>query len=202
MANSSSNNLAPLVIDTSVAINLEASGLAAEILRALGRPIVIVDVVPGELNGGRGYGSKVHAAIADWKRQKLVDLVVLSDEANVNFEALISGSAASTLDDGEAATIAHALEIDATAVIDEAKARRISAERYPHLAISSSTDLFLNPHVAAALGDAAVCEALFNALSIARMRVPAERHVEVVRLLGRERVRLCHSLPASVRSRA
>jgi predicted nucleic acid-binding protein len=202
MANSSSDNLAPLVIDTSVAINLEASGLAVEILSALGRSIVIVDIVPGELDGGRGYGPKVQAAIADWKRQKLVELVVLSDEANVTFEELISGSAASTLDDGEAATMAYALEIGATAVIDEVKARRISAERYPLLAISSSTDLFLSPLVAAVLGEAGVCEALFKALTVARMRVPAERQAEVVRLLGRERILLCHSLPASVRSRA
>lgn len=86
MANSSSNNLSFLVIDTSVTINLEASSFAAEILRALGRPVLIVDVVPGELDGGRGYGPKVQAAIADWKRQKLVELVALSDEANITFE--------------------------------------------------------------------------------------------------------------------
>ncbi|MBY0562427.1 hypothetical protein [Hyphomicrobium sp.] len=199
MANFSSSDFRPYVIDTSVAINLEASHIAVEIFEALGRPVVIVDTVPAELEGGRGHGAKVHHAIADWQRRSLAIVVQLSAAGNETFESLIAGSAAATLDDGEAATIAHAVDTAAIAVIDEAKARKISAERFSALVVASSTDLILDPLVLAALGKDRVADGLFYALIGARMRVPRERHAEVVHLIGRERLPQCLSLPASVR---
>ena len=199
MANFSSSDLRPYVIDTSVAINLDASRIAVDIFEALGRPVVIVDTVPGELEGGRGYGAKVHHTIADWQRRSLAIVVQLSAAGYETFESLITGTAAATLDDGEAATIAHAVDTAGIAVIDEAKARKISAERFPALVVASTTDLILDPLVLATLGKDRVADGLFYALTGARMRVQRERHTEVVHLIGRERLAQCLSLPASVR---
>ena len=47
---------APLVLDASVAINLNATGKCAPILDAIPNPIVILDVVLGELEAGRIKG--------------------------------------------------------------------------------------------------------------------------------------------------
>lgn len=198
---SSSIHPVPHVLDTSVAINLEASGVGDSLLSALSRPVIIVDIIPGELDGGRGHGVKVQQALATWQREGLVTVNRLSSGGFDIYETLIFGDGPSTLDDGEAATIAHAIDMGAVAVIDEAKARRISADRYPALQLASSVDLMLDTLVISALGSDAISEALFNALFRARMRVPPERLSEVVDLLGKDRAALCHSLPASVRSR-
>ena len=48
---------------------------------------------------------------------------------------------AKTLDDGEAATLASALELGGTAVIDERKALRICSSRFAGLITASSLDL-------------------------------------------------------------
>ena len=63
----------------------------------------------------------------------LVEIVRLGNVGIGYFTALVSGSAAQTLDDGEAATIAYALECSATALIDERKANRICAERFQRI---------------------------------------------------------------------
>ena len=47
---------APLVADTSVVINLIATGCAPAIVRALPSRLVVVDVVPAELDTGRRHG--------------------------------------------------------------------------------------------------------------------------------------------------
>lgn len=200
MANSNSSDLALLAIDTSVAINLDASGIAVDIFRALSSAIHIVDIVPAELDGGRGYGAKVLKAIGEWQQLGLVTLAKLSAAGNDTFGSLILGGAATTLDDGEAATIAHAADIGAVAVIDEAKARRLCTQRFPKLVLASSSDLILHPAVLAALGKAAVSDAVFKALTEARMRVAPERHRDVAELIGRKRLALCYSLPSSIRT--
>lgn len=201
MVNFSSSDQTPLVIDTSVAINLEASGIAVRVLEIFARPVFIVDIVPGELAGGRGHGPKVRAAIDDWTQRGLTSIVQLSASANAIFEELVVGAAAETLDDGEAATLAHAIDVGAIAVIDETKARRISAQRFSALPVASSTDLLLAPFALESLGTPIVSDAVHNALVKARMRVPPERIVEVIRLIGPDRAADCHALPASARIR-
>ena len=69
-----------------------------------------------------------------------------------HFSALVVGSVRDTLDDGEAATIACALEHEATVLIDEKKATRLCAERFPHLTVGSTVDLFGCVAVRAVLG--------------------------------------------------
>jgi len=101
---------------------------------------------------------------------------------------LVAGSAADTLDDGEAATLACALERGGIAVIDERKALRLCGARFPGLATASSLDLLSHGAVVGALGTKALAEAVFRALRDARMQV-FDRHLDwAVELIGKEKV--------------
>jgi hypothetical protein len=202
MANfNSSDPSSSLVIDTSVAISLVASRIGADVLQALARATYMVDIAVGELDRGQ-RGVEVMAILKDWQRARLLTEIGLGSDALELFEDFVSGAAAETLDDGEAATLAHACVIGAVAVIDEGKARRIAGERHPALALASTIDLLLHPAADRALGRDAIAQGVFLALKDARTRVPPEHHETVRSLIGSERAGLCHSLPATVRRRA
>ena len=160
---------APVVADTSVVINLNATGCSEAILGALPNRCVVV------------YES-----------------AQLGDVGTSHFAGLVGGAAADTLDDGEAATIACAIERSTIALIDDRKAIRICAERFPHLAVGCTVDVLAQHHVQAALGRR-LADAVFNALDRGRMRVPERYEQWVVDLIGEERTALCHSLPRRVR---
>jgi predicted nucleic acid-binding protein len=192
---------AVVVADASTVINLNASGCARDILLALPHHFVVVDVVPVELAGGRQrlrHDSDLLNKLVD---SNCVEIVRLDDGATKDFEQLVVGPAAVTLDDGEAATIAYAVSRNAVALIDERKALRICGERFPNLHIGCTVDIFAHPEVQRALGKDALSDAVFNALYQGRMRV-LPRYLEwVIELIGANRVGLCASLPSSVRVR-
>ncbi|MBS0251110.1 MAG: hypothetical protein JSR78_08595 [Proteobacteria bacterium] len=200
MANCSlSNSARPLVIDTSVTINLTACGLGSRLLLSLDRPILVVRTVIGELEDGGERGQIVLTALDQWRRDRLIDIVDLQGEGCDLFEDLISGGTIDTLDDGEAATIAHARQVSGVAVIDDGKANRIAAQRFPELPLASTVDLISNERAIADLGQDAIADALFGALVGARMRVLPRNISMVVQLLGPRRTAQCHSLPRFVR---
>jgi predicted nucleic acid-binding protein len=191
--------LIPLVADTSTVINLIATGCAKTILEALPNPIVVVDVILGELDTGKSRG-RVHAD----RFQEIVDagyvaIVSLRDTGWLHFEMLVAGAAQETLDDGEAATIAYAAEQGAVAILDEKKGTRMCASRFPDLDTGSTVDVLLHPTVRESLGDDALADAVFAALRDARMAVFPHHLVEVLRLIGRERAVQCPSLPTRAR---
>ena len=192
-------NPAPVVVDTSVIINLNASGCADTILRALPNRCVVVEDVSVELQAGRLTGRGDADALAVLVQQHLVEQAHLGNSGQSYFETLVSGSAAATLDDGEAATIACAIERRAVALIDERKAMRICAERFPNLQVGSTMDLFAHRDVQAALGSR-LTDAIFNALDRGRMRVPDHYGQWVVDLIGSERAAGCRSLQKRFRT--
>lgn len=190
---------APAVIDTSTAINLIATGCAAEILKALSNRILAVEAVPAELQEGRRRGRKDADLLDNLVSARLIEVVALSDVAIQIFEQLVVGPAAMTLDDGEAATIAYGLEHGGIAVIDERKATRICAERFPALKIGCTLDIFNHPGVAATLGRERLSQAVVNALRHARMRVQLHHVQWVVELIGADEAARCSSLPRIAR---
>lgn len=197
----SSGKDAPLVIDASVTINLSASGIGGVVLKRLERRIIVADVILEELRNNPPAGRDDAGQLGAWIESGLIKEVPIASIDNGVFLDLVAGSAGDTLDDGEAATIAIAVAHSAAAVLDERKALRIGSARYPGLVLASTTDLFLDDGVRAAIGEATLADALFSALTGARMRV-LEHHVDdVVQLLGPDRVELCFSLPLSVRRR-
>jgi predicted nucleic acid-binding protein len=189
----------PAVIDTSAAINLIATGCAAEILKALPNRVLAVDAIPVELEEGHRRGRIDADLLNELVAARLIEVVTLNDAATQTFEQLVIGPAAMTLDDGEAATIAYALEHSGIAIIDERKATRICAERFPGLMTGCTVDLFAYPHVGHALGHERLAEAVLNALKIARMRVLPLHIAWVVNLIGAGEAASCMSLPRSIR---
>ena len=118
----------------------------------------------------------------------------MGDVAKNHFMDLVSGPADSTLDDGEAATIAIALEFDAIPLIDERKARRICGARYRGLICGYAIDIFAHPATGKALGKAGLASAVFNALQGARMHVWPEHEAWVVSVIGAENAAKCDNL--------
>jgi len=191
-----------IAADTSTVINLNATGCAREIVRAIPNKLVVVDVVAAELDEGqrrdRPYAGLLNQLVAAGH----VEIVKLNDPAALHFEKLVVGPAAMTLDDGEAATIAYAVVHKGTAILDERKATRICAERFQKLRIGCTVDILAHPEVQKSLGKEMLAEAVFNALYNGRMRV-FPHHVEwVVDLIGTDQAAACTSLPNSVRQPA
>jgi predicted nucleic acid-binding protein len=189
-----------LVADTSVAINLNATGCAARVLEALPYRIVIVESVQVELEYGRERGRNDADRTAALIAAEHLKIVRLGARGLDVFEGLVVGSAAETLDDGEAATVAYAVESSGVAVIDERKAMRIAAIRYPKLVTASTMDLLGHPYVCGALGERALADAVFFAIRDARMRVPRTHTEWAVKLIGVERAACCpilRSAPAA-----
>ena len=189
-----------VVTDASAIINLNATGRAHQILTAIPNRIAVVDVIPAELDLGRSRGRSDADQLAELVSHKVIEVVTLDDESDAHFENLVVGSAAETLDDGEAATIAYAVAHDGIAIVDERKANRICAERFARLRRGCTLDLLAHPRVTAALSEEDLADAVFRALVQARMRVIPAYIDWVVRLIGTDRVNLCHSLPAAVRA--
>ncbi len=188
-----------LVADASAAINLIASGAARRIAETLPVRLRVVSAVASELAAGRVRGWNSSDRLATLVDAGSVEIVELGDSSQDCFESLVVGPAADTLDDGEAATIAYARATGTVALIDEKKARRICAARFPELAVHTTVDLLTSAHVVKMLGQAGVGDAVFNALSVGRMRVPAADYERVVAIIGAERARMCSSLPDHVR---
>jgi predicted nucleic acid-binding protein len=188
-----------MLSDTSVVINLNATGCADAILRALPHRVAVIDIVQGELDAGTPRERNDAALIGRLVDDGLIKVVSLDETASLLFETLVIGPSAITLDDGEAATIAYAVANGATAVIDEKKANRICAERFPELTVICTVDLLAHPAVRDNLGDELLADAVYGALYNGRMRVPLKHRAWVVELIGVTRATECVSLPRSVR---
>jgi predicted nucleic acid-binding protein len=190
---------ASIVLDASTAINLNATGYAAAILRALPNRAVITDIALNELREDQRTGRRDGEAIADLVKSSLIAVAPLAEPQERDFESLVVGRGIDTLDDGEAATIAYAAEAGAIAVIDERKANRICAARYPQVHVGCTIDLLAHAAVEGALGAAGLADAVFDALQQARMRVLPQHLDWVVTLIGQDRAQVCPSLPRIVR---
>ena len=188
----------PIVADASVVINLIASGFAATILGALAVPLRVPSEVQAEIERGRSSGRNDADELAGLVAAGKVTIVELGAEGTRCFSTLVAGPAKDTLDDGEAATIAYAMENDATGLIDEKKATRICTQRFSHLTVGSTVDLVGCPAVQAKLGQD-LADAIFKMLSVGRMRVLPQHLDWVVAQIGPDRAAQCSSLPASHR---
>ena len=188
----------PIVADASVVINLIASEFATTILGPLGSPLRVPGEVEAELDRGRSRGRKDAEELARLVGGGQAEIVALGVAGIDHFPALVAGSMQDTLDDGEAAAIAHALEHGATVLIDEKKATRLCAERFPHLQVGSTVDLVGCAAVQSALG-ANLADAIFNMLFVGKMRVSPQHLNWVVEQIGPQRAACCSALPAKYR---
>jgi len=191
-----------LVVDASVVINLNATGLAPDIIRACPGEMVVTANACTELARGTRNGHKDGKKLQALIEAGAVRVVELGETGMRIYGSLVEGTALRTLDDGEAATIGYAYEAGAMAVIDERKARTLCAANFPCLTLASTVDLLLHDRIASGLGAKRQVEALVNALRMARMRVPPHQIDAVVSLIGPEAASTCNSLPRAIRAAA
>ena len=185
-----------VVADTSVLINLDASGHAGAIIQATSGVLLTTKNALEELLEGERRGYSTASELRTLQSEGVVKVVELGDAEEEIYRTLIEGPAARTLGDGEAATIAYAAQNEAVALIDERKAKRICSERFNGTHVTTTTDMMLCSSVVEALGPFHV-EAVHAALKYARMHVPRERVSEVIKLLGNDRSVECPSIPPS-----
>lgn len=190
----------PLVADTSVIINLVASGLSEQILSGIKNPIYVVDEIIPELERGSEKGCHDADVLNNLINDRIVTCVSLNDDGWEQFEKLVSGSAKTSLDDGEASTLAYCAIHGAIPIIDEKKANRICKEAYSSLISISSVALFRLAEDSQDITEKHLSDAVFSALINGRMRV-MEQHLNwVIDLVGIERASRCTSLPQKSRN--
>jgi predicted nucleic acid-binding protein len=186
-------DMTPLILDTSVLINLHASMHGGRILCCLPNDILVPEIVASELEHETSKNNGEHQFMQDLAANCKVRLVALDEREYEIFESLVSGSP--SLDDGEAATIATAACRSCLPVIDERKGRLQAQEYIPDKQLGWSLDLFRHPKVVAELGAALSVEALYFALRDGRMRIHESHCDHVVSLIGVQRALDCKSLP-------
>lgn len=183
-----------LACDASVIINLNATGIAHQILKSVPHQVGVVAAAWDELSEGASRGYDDAEKLGVLEREGLVVRMDLSAAGLKVYEELVFGSTENSLDDGEAGTIALAWETAGIALIDEARAGRLCRERYPQVEVMTTVDLLLHPALVAHLGTAHA-GAILGALRVGRMSVPRGRLEEIISLIGCESARQCPSIP-------
>jgi predicted nucleic acid-binding protein len=189
----------PVFADTSALINLHASQVADRLVSAIPNRVIVTQNAVEELERGRLRGYSNAEQLADSVQQGILTIESLSGHSLEIWESLITGSAADTLDDGEAATLALAAVRNGIALIDERKARRIALDRFPQVEVLSSVDLFVHPATLALLGESGQVDAILRAILDARMYVPYHLMSIVMAILGPDKLSSCGSLPRAIR---
>jgi len=178
---------------------VNATGCAKRVIKALPNRVAVVDIVSRELEEGRQSKRQDADLLKKLVDAGHVEIVQLDAKGEEYFEQLVVGNAQMTLDDGEAATIAYAVANNGIALIDEKKANRVCAERFPELRLACTVDIFVHPHVQSELGREVLADTVFNALCHGRMRVFPHQVDWVIGLIGADRAGQCTSLTKSVR---
>jgi len=183
----------PLVLDTSVLINLRACRYGDKILAAIPNDIIVPGIVAGELEHETSRRNGEHGFLQGLVASGIVTLANLTDPEFDLFHELTSS--APSLDDGEAATIAVAVARSLLPIVDERRGRARAGHLLQSCVPGWSLDILRHPAVVAALGDESATEALYLALRYGRMRIPLESVCDVVELVGESRSRDCTCLP-------
>jgi len=185
-----------LAVDASVAINLLGTGRAADILRLIGRRFVIEDSARAEVQRNPSNGQPGSQSLGALSQSGLLTYVRLRDSAHASFLALTGAEPPDDLDDGEAATIALAVDTGAVALLDDRKAIRVAQQRHSGLVILQTLDLLSCDALVAAVTSAELADIVYAALQNARMRVPLPFRKWTVGIIGNERAAKCPSLGA------
>jgi predicted nucleic acid-binding protein len=181
------NDPRPLVLDTSVLINLHACTYGERILAAIPNGIRVPQIVAGELEHETSRKNGEHNFLRRLINRDKVTVADMTDKEYELFAKLTSGSC--SLDDGEAATIAIAAGRNLRPIIDEKKGRCRAATLMAGREPNWSLDLLRHPLVLQNLGDAHAADALYLALRDGRMRIPVKYSGYVVDLSRTPRYR-------------
>jgi predicted nucleic acid-binding protein len=193
----------PLVMDASAIINFLGSGMPEVLLRNLGLPVLVAGQAFGEVRRHPIPGEPIVPAMAELTAGGFIQEVKLGPMGYGIFLELVANDLSGGLDDGEAATIAAALEHpeEAIIVVDEKKAARTVAMRWPERRCVDTMTVFAQTRVRGEISEAVFADAMFSALRHARMRVPEDGLDWIISLIGNERGLQCPSLGPSLRRR-
>ncbi len=185
-----------LVLDACTVINLAAAGKMDVVRMALGCEFRVVRTAyeEAELDPGSGLRHTNHL-------QPLVDAGVLVVVDLDDDEQALLVEVAAEVGDGEAATIAHALNVGGVLVTDDGLAAEVWRSRTDAHTLSTIELLRKSP-VEATLGldDLRVCT--LQALMVGRMRAFQRDEAWLEALLLPEQLVSCRSLRSAVRERA
>ncbi len=190
----------PVVLDASVIINLLATGIVSELVEILNIPVIAEANALGEVRRNPIDGSPASAVLEPLVERAALRRETMAERSSSVFFSLTGAKPPDDLNDGEASTLAHALDIGGCAAIDERKATRIAGERFPTLVLCSTLDIFCHEPIVEALGTNRLRQAVFSALKLARMRVPIEFEPWVRDLLEPDQIAQCSSLKRRWRS--
>lgn len=183
------------MLDTSVLINLNASGKPEEILQVLPYKFLIADIVVSEV----GWDKREHRDDASLLKalvdKEAVECSGLSNKGFIAYEELVSGQCDTTLGDGESATIALAYESEAIPILDDKKAYKVFCQRYPQKKCATTIDLLSHQAVIDKYEHDELSELVYRALVGARMAVREDQLDWVLQLIGDQRAKRCRSLP-------
>lgn len=191
-----------LVLDSSVIINLLATGHATPILKALAVPIAVTGNVLREIERGAANGRPEFELLTAMVNEGVLRVEELKGRALETLFDLVSGTIAESLDDGEAATLAFAHGSGFYAAIDEKKATRLAAVRFESLRLVTTIDILAHKSVRTSLGGELLADATFQALRLARMQVREHQFEWIAGLIGQEKVDACSSLRRLVKHRS
>lgn len=183
-----------LILDTSVVINLHASGHGVEVLAALPFHLATPGIVSDELDRQSSKSSGERDFLAQACTLGLIERIEMTDDEYQMFTQLVV--VAPSLDDGEAATIAIARSREFVPVIDERKGRARALSLINQGPPAWSLNLIRHPTVVSTLGEHIATEALYNALHLGRMRIATDHVDQVISVIGLEQARKCTCLPS------
>jgi predicted nucleic acid-binding protein len=188
--------------DASVAINLLSTGRFPDILEAIPIQVVLEETVLGELKHHPVDRSDPRIEIANAERNGFLRRDALHETRLPEFFQLVSGDIASSIGDGESATIVIARQIGGVPVLDDQKAIRVMREHFgSDTKVVSSLDILSHPAVVTSLGES-LAPAIIGALDYGRMRVPPEYEAWVKNCVGVEKFAKCSSIRMDARLEA
>jgi len=188
-----------LVLDASVVINLSASDIMADILKAIDCQILIPENVLSESLRNPATNAPIKAELENLNHQGLLDFCTLDSVSVNDFLELTGAAAPNDLHDGEAATIAIALGLKGRPVIDDRKAIRRCSELYPSLEVAHTIDFFCHSLVGQVLSLERLRQGLNRAFAHARMWLPNEYGNFVLKTIGNDNFYECRSISGQLK---
>ena len=187
------DDLTPVVVDTSVLINLHACSYGCQIVDALPNNIYVPAIVADELKHETSTTKAEYKFLRDLVRANKVHLAALRGREFELFANLVSERP--TLGDGEAATIAVGVCRRHLPIIDDRRGRLRAEALFDGKSPGWSLDLLCHPQALRVLGIHQAVDALYLALRDGRMRIHEDHCDHVVSLIGVQRALECNSLP-------
>jgi predicted nucleic acid-binding protein len=183
-----------LFLDTSAILNILGSGRPRLILENLSRQTFVPEEVLKEVKKEPLLEGQTDAKLADLLDVGLLEITETTADINRLALELAGAPAPDDLDDGESYAIACAVTLKGVIGIDDRKGRRILSTRWPTLPIQFTVELIEAAAMRAQLSTSEHADLVFSALINSRMRIPKDRRLETIRLIGRERAKQCPSL--------